>query len=137
MCSVNPRWSYASSTVYVLSYIEVLLYLFCQQYSVNQFPIYDILLCSQTAILLLRIDDIVSGVKKQADVNSGGAPTGEAPPQASEGPEPWFSAILNLSHQFLILFCSIYFFIGTCQFEWSVQLALNLILSNFWAALCS
>ena len=66
----------------------MLLYLFCQQYSVNQFPIYDILLCSQTAILLLRIDDIVSGVKKQADVNSGGAPTGEAPPQASEGPEP-------------------------------------------------
>jgi len=42
----------------------------------------------ETAILLLRIDDIVSGVKKQADVNSGGAPTGEAPPQASEGPEP-------------------------------------------------
>jgi len=42
----------------------------------------------ETAILLLRIDDIVSGVKKQADVNSGGAPSGEAPPQASEGPEP-------------------------------------------------
>lgn len=43
---------------------------------------------SQTAVLLLRIDDIVSGVKKQGDMAaaSGGAPSG--PPQASEGPEP-------------------------------------------------
>ncbi|XP_022335119.2 T-complex protein 1 subunit gamma-like [Crassostrea virginica] len=42
----------------------------------------------ETAILLLRIDDIVSGVKKQGDLGgaSGGAPS--APPQASEGPEP-------------------------------------------------
>lgn len=42
----------------------------------------------QTAVLLLRIDDIVSGVKKQGDLAaaSGGAPS--APPQASEGPEP-------------------------------------------------
>lgn len=40
-------------------------------------------LCLQTAILLLRIDDIVSGVKKQTD---GGAPS--QPAQASEGPEP-------------------------------------------------
>lgn len=39
----------------------------------------------QTAILLLRIDDIVSGVKKQGDV--GGAPGGGAPPGAPEGPE--------------------------------------------------
>ena len=38
----------------------------------------------QTAILLLRIDDIVSGMKKRGD--GGGAPSGgEA--QASEGPE--------------------------------------------------
>lgn len=42
----------------------------------------------ETAVLLLRIDDIVSGVKKQGDLAaaSGGAPS--APPQASEGPEP-------------------------------------------------
>lgn len=42
----------------------------------------------ETAVLLLRIDDIVSGVKKQGDMAaaSGGAPSG--PPQASEGPEP-------------------------------------------------
>ncbi|XP_048732681.2 T-complex protein 1 subunit gamma-like [Ostrea edulis] len=39
----------------------------------------------ETAILLLRIDDIVSGVKKQGDV--GGAPGGGAPPGAPEGPE--------------------------------------------------
>jgi T-complex protein 1 subunit gamma len=39
----------------------------------------------ETAILLLRIDDIVSGVKKQAELNA----PGSAPPQvASEGPEP-------------------------------------------------
>ncbi|XP_052795971.1 T-complex protein 1 subunit gamma-like [Mya arenaria] len=41
----------------------------------------------ETAILLLRIDDIVSGTKKQMDAlnpqSGGGAP----PPQASEGPE--------------------------------------------------
>jgi T-complex protein 1 subunit gamma len=37
----------------------------------------------ETAILLLRIDDIVSGVKKQADLSGGGDA-----PQASEGPEP-------------------------------------------------
>jgi len=41
----------------------------------------------ETAILLLRIDDIVSGVKKQADLASSGMPQAEAP-QASEGPEP-------------------------------------------------
>ncbi|XP_005102245.1 T-complex protein 1 subunit gamma [Aplysia californica] len=40
----------------------------------------------ETAILLLRIDDIVSGVKKQG-ADGGGAPSGP-PPQASEGPEP-------------------------------------------------
>lgn len=39
----------------------------------------------QTAILLLRIDDIVSGTKKQ----SGDAQQGAPAPQASEGPEPW------------------------------------------------
>jgi len=42
----------------------------------------------ETAVLLLRIDDIVSGVKKQADVGSG-APTGGggAPQGAPEGAE--------------------------------------------------
>ncbi|CAC5394976.1 CCT3 [Mytilus coruscus] len=40
----------------------------------------------ETAMLLLRIDDIVSGTKKQADAN---APAKGAPEaQASEGPEP-------------------------------------------------
>ncbi|ESO89618.1 hypothetical protein LOTGIDRAFT_204318 [Lottia gigantea] len=39
----------------------------------------------ETAILLLRIDDIVSGVKKQGG-DAGGAPPPQA--QASEGPEP-------------------------------------------------
>ncbi|XP_052100807.1 T-complex protein 1 subunit gamma-like isoform X2 [Mytilus californianus] len=40
----------------------------------------------ETAMLLLRIDDIVSGTKKQADAN---APAKAAPEaQASEGPEP-------------------------------------------------
>jgi len=39
----------------------------------------------ETAILLLRIDDIVSGVKKQG-ADSSSAPS--AAPQASEGPEP-------------------------------------------------
>jgi len=42
----------------------------------------------ETAILLLRIDDIVSGVKKQADLNSGGMSAPAEAPQASEGPEP-------------------------------------------------
>ncbi len=37
----------------------------------------------QTAILLLRIDDIVSGSKRQM-----GDGSGKAAPQASEGPEP-------------------------------------------------
>ena len=55
----------------------------CSFYAVG--ILYDSLLMFfifQTAILLLRIDDIVSGTKKQM----GG---GEAPPQAqaSEGPE--------------------------------------------------
>ena len=41
----------------------------------------------QTAILLLRIDDIVSGSKKQTEALSGGSqPMPQA--QASEGPEP-------------------------------------------------
>lgn len=39
----------------------------------------------ETAILLLRIDDIVSGVKRQG---GGDAPQQESAPQASEGPEP-------------------------------------------------
>ncbi|KAK3797671.1 hypothetical protein RRG08_054691 [Elysia crispata] len=39
----------------------------------------------ETAILLLRIDDIVSGVKKQDALN---APSSAPAPQASEGPEP-------------------------------------------------
>lgn len=43
----------------------------------------------QTAILLLRIDDIVSGTKKQMDALNAPAGGGAAPaPEASEGPEP-------------------------------------------------
>ncbi|KAK3098753.1 hypothetical protein FSP39_022735 [Pinctada imbricata] len=45
----------------------------------------------ETAVLLLRIDDIVSGTKKQSDAAAGGrpaGPTGEDAPQASEGPDP-------------------------------------------------
>jgi T-complex protein 1 subunit gamma len=43
----------------------------------------------ETAILLLRIDDIVSGVKKQgADAGGGGGPPQGGQPEASEGPEP-------------------------------------------------
>ena len=38
----------------------------------------------QTAVLLLRIDDIVSGTKKQMDSGGSSMP---AAPQASEGPE--------------------------------------------------
>ncbi|GFS25331.1 T-complex protein 1 subunit gamma [Elysia marginata] len=41
----------------------------------------------ETAILLLRIDDIVSGVKKQDALNAPSSAPQEAP-QASEGPEP-------------------------------------------------
>ncbi|GFN90763.1 T-complex protein 1 subunit gamma [Plakobranchus ocellatus] len=41
----------------------------------------------ETAILLLRIDDIVSGVKKQDALNAPSSGPQEAP-QASEGPEP-------------------------------------------------
>ncbi|XP_076103037.1 T-complex protein 1 subunit gamma-like [Mytilus galloprovincialis] len=40
----------------------------------------------ETAMLLLRIDDIVSGTKKQSDANA--APKGAPDAQASEGPEP-------------------------------------------------
>ena len=44
------------------------------------------LLYFQTAILLLRIDDIVSGTKRQTDAMNpmSGGPTGPAP---GEGPE--------------------------------------------------
>lgn len=51
--------------------------------------------CLQTAILLLRIDDIVSGVKKQSDVNSAGgaaAPREDQPPQ---GPEQWLPPLVG------------------------------------------
>ncbi|RUS79981.1 hypothetical protein EGW08_012246 [Elysia chlorotica] len=41
----------------------------------------------ETAILLLRIDDIVSGVKKQDALNAPSSGPAQAP-QASEGPEP-------------------------------------------------
>ncbi|CAG2248541.1 T-complex protein 1 subunit gamma-like [Mytilus edulis] len=40
----------------------------------------------ETAMLLLRIDDIVSGTKKQSDANA--PPKGAPDAQASEGPEP-------------------------------------------------
>lgn len=40
----------------------------------------------ETGILLLRIDDIVSGTKRQMDTQGGGG--GGPAPQASEGPEP-------------------------------------------------
>jgi len=41
----------------------------------------------QTAILLLRIDDIVSGTKRQQGGDDAGGAAGGAP-MASEGPEP-------------------------------------------------
>eukprot|EP00918_Siedleckia_nematoides_P062779 GHVU01136807.1.p1 GENE.GHVU01136807.1~~GHVU01136807.1.p1 ORF type:complete len:567 (+),score=80.30 GHVU01136807.1:211-1701(+) len=43
----------------------------------------------ETAILLLRIDDIVSGVKRQSALEGGGGGGASQPaPEASEGPEP-------------------------------------------------
>lgn len=39
----------------------------------------------ETAVLLLRIDEIVSGTKKQSDAS---VPQAQGPPQGTEGPEP-------------------------------------------------
>jgi hypothetical protein len=54
---------------------------------VDEIFLHEYYLLFQTAMLLLRIDDIVSGTKKQSDVNAPPKAAPEAEAQVPEGPE--------------------------------------------------